>query len=482
MLIGCSGDATEPRIDPLIVLEIPAPALPAPVDSVVITLEGPSPRTITVDPGHTVRIEEIELGSYEVTIEGWVGDAVAWLATLTIDVSEADPEAQISVDAPAVFIGPSPVPAAATVLLGQRVRLTWSALPGAVGYRVEWTEQGGARGEGNATGASIELDLGAVGAYGIRVRPISRLGSVGLPSDPALVRVLPATHTLAVTRIGAGSVTSSPSGLSLSSGVSASAEFGNGVLVVLTAVPDAGSRFRAWSGACGGTAPTCQVSMTEPRTVGATFVGELTTTLLIPTQTCTVGANCAFTPVTANGGVTPYTFAVSGAALPAGLSFDPNTGSFGGTPASTATTSLTVMVTDAAGQTASAGFELVVAPPPGGSEGRIRLVSGYGRTDTINAKPSYMLVVAVLDGNGEPQRDVAVRFGSNRAEGDMFVAPAGTTGDGHWASYVNTRTDSVGRAAVRLKFGWTAGPAWVGITADELGLSAIAHYTVLSPP
>jgi len=44
--------------------------------------------------------------------------------------------------------------------------------------------------------------------------------------------------------------------------------------VTLTATPDAGNTFAGWSGACSGTATTCKVTMTQHRSVTATFSGS----------------------------------------------------------------------------------------------------------------------------------------------------------------------------------------------------------------
>ena len=72
-------------------------------------------------------------------------------------------------------------------------------------------------------------------------------------------------QTLTVTKIGAGAgtVTSSPPGVSC--GSACVAPFPTGAVVTLTAVPDAGSAFAGWSGACTGVG-ACQVStqVTEP--------------------------------------------------------------------------------------------------------------------------------------------------------------------------------------------------------------------------
>lgn len=67
---------------------------------------------------------------------------------------------------------------------------------------------------------------------------------------------------------GAGTVTSSPSGINC--GSACSATFSNGASVTLTAAPASTSRFAGWSGACSGTS-ACTVTMSEARSVTATF-------------------------------------------------------------------------------------------------------------------------------------------------------------------------------------------------------------------
>ena len=72
-----------------------------------------------------------------------------------------------------------------------------------------------------------------------------------------------ANYTLTVTYAGtgSGSVSSNPTGPSFSAGTQ----------VTLTATPNANSTFGGWSGACSGTAATCQVTMNSNLSVTATF-------------------------------------------------------------------------------------------------------------------------------------------------------------------------------------------------------------------
>jgi len=78
-------------------------------------------------------------------------------------------------------------------------------------------------------------------------------------------------HTLSVSRQGTGSgtVTSAPVGINC--GSTCSASYTAGTPVTLTAQAASGSSFTGWSGACSGTADSCNVSMDSARSVTASF-------------------------------------------------------------------------------------------------------------------------------------------------------------------------------------------------------------------
>jgi hypothetical protein len=81
------------------------------------------------------------------------------------------------------------------------------------------------------------------------------------PPDPVL--------TVAMSGVGAGSVTSTPVGIDC--GATCSASVSSGTVVTLTATPaSAGSAFLGWGGACTGIG-ACVVTMSESQTVTATF-------------------------------------------------------------------------------------------------------------------------------------------------------------------------------------------------------------------
>src|SRR5204863_8002649 len=68
---------------------------------------------------------------------------------------------------------------------------------------------------------------------------------------------------------GSGTVTSAPSGINC--GATCAADYLSGIVVALTATPQAGSAFAGWSGDCTGTG-ACNVTMSAARNVTATFV------------------------------------------------------------------------------------------------------------------------------------------------------------------------------------------------------------------
>ncbi|MCU0294004.1 MAG: choice-of-anchor J domain-containing protein, partial [Thermoanaerobaculaceae bacterium] len=141
-------------------------------------------------------------------------------------------------------------------------------------------------------------------------------------------------HTLTVTKAGTGGggVTSTPPGIDC--GATCSASFDHGTLVDLAAAADTDSSFAGWSGACTGTG-ACQVSMTEARSVTATF-NRLPQTLSV-SKDGTGAGTVSSTPVGIDCGTTcsvafPYNTPVSLAATAAiGSTFSGWTGACTGT-------------------------------------------------------------------------------------------------------------------------------------------------------
>jgi hypothetical protein len=75
---------------------------------------------------------------------------------------------------------------------------------------------------------------------------------------------------------GSGSVTSSPAGINCGSDCTETYDAVTGV--TLTAMPEGGSTFAGWGGACTGSSTTCTLTMNASKSVTATFTNKLITT------------------------------------------------------------------------------------------------------------------------------------------------------------------------------------------------------------
>lgn len=88
--------------------------------------------------------------------------------------------------------------------------------------------------------------------------------------------IAPTDHVLSITNNGNGVVTSAPAGIDC--GAQCSHFYTRGAAVTLTAVADSGYRFDGWGGACSGSDATCSLSMTDEKSVTATFTAIAPTT------------------------------------------------------------------------------------------------------------------------------------------------------------------------------------------------------------
>ena len=105
-------------------------------------------------------------------------------------------------------------------------------------------------------------------------------------SDPRTVTATFSEQTfeLTATVTGNGIVSSDPGIVYCGNGnTSCSDVYGAGTVVTLTATPGSGQSLTGWSGACSGSASTCVVTMSEARSVTASFTGTTTYTLDVAT-------------------------------------------------------------------------------------------------------------------------------------------------------------------------------------------------------
>ena len=161
------------------------------------------------------------------------------------------------------FLDPPTVGNGGPYAVGATVSLTASSVPGATFL---WTGPNGFTStEQNPTISNATTET--AGLYSVTAAS----GGCTSPAATTTVAVLDA-QVLAVSRIGpgSGSVTSAPEGIACGSGCAAT--FPGLSQVILTATPDAGSRFAGWAGGgCLGT-ESCTVTMDGAKSVSATFL------------------------------------------------------------------------------------------------------------------------------------------------------------------------------------------------------------------
>ena len=184
----------------------------------------------------------------------------------------------------------------------------------------------------------------------------SGTGSCVVTMDAA--KNVSATFTLnqyAVTVIksgtGSGTVTSSPSGINC--GADCFELYDHGTTVTLSAVPDAGSTFAGWSGACSGTGP-CVVNVTSPTNVTATFV--LNTYALTVTKTGSGSGTVTSSPTGINCGVDCSEFYTHGTIVTLTATASPGNSFAGWSGACTGSGTCVVSMTTARAVTATFTF------------------------------------------------------------------------------------------------------------------------------
>lgn len=247
---------------------------------------------------------------------------------------------------------------------------------------------------------SVTDGLSQFKSYGVAVNDTRPGASVSGLTRIDLAFLAANAHALTVSKAGTGtgSVNSAPTGIQCGSDCTESYE--EGTAVTLNASPSTGSVLAGWSGACSGTG-ACTVSMTEARSVTATFnLSPYTLTLVkAGTGTGTVtsnpsGINCGSTCSTAIARNTTVTLTATPAT---GSRFTGWSGACTGT-----TTTCTVSMTAARSVTATfaiqsysvrvsksgTGSGAVVSSPTGINCGTTcSATRAYGSAMTLTATP-----------------------------------------------------------------------------------------------
>jgi len=230
-----------------------------------------------------------------------------------------------------------------------------------------WSVSAGALPGGLTLNATTGLLAGTPTAAGSFSFTVQVVDASGLAATKAVTIVIAATPTLAFNP-AAGEV-----GVAYSQQPAVTGGTGPFAWAISAGSLPAGLSLNATTGSVGGT-PTASGSY--PLTVTATDsfgqVAARTVTVVIAARPTFDGAappagqvGVAYSTIFAvTGGTAPITWAVPTGALPPGLTFNTSTGTLSGTPTTVGSSSFTVSVTDAFGQTANRAVTLVVGAGP----------------------------------------------------------------------------------------------------------------------
>ena len=139
----------------------------------------------------------------------------------------------------------------------------------------------------------LDTGLTAGSTYCYQVEAYNAAGDSLPTSEVCAVVPTPVLSTLTVTKVGSGTIASSPSGIDC--GATCSASFTGGTSVALTATPATGATFTGWSGACTGTG-ACTVILDGTKSVTATFTATPTTYTLTVSKSGTGSGTVSSTP------------------------------------------------------------------------------------------------------------------------------------------------------------------------------------------
>ena len=234
-------------------------------------------------------------------------------------------------------------------------------------------------------------------------------------------------------------------------------------------------------------AATQSISLSGTGTGSLSFTQPATTTLAAGT----VGA--AYTTVTfqATGGTSPYHYAISGGALPAGMSLSA-AGLLTGTPTAGGTFSFTVLVTDAESVTGSQTYSLTIHPPtitvspatatlPAAVPG-----SPYSQTFTASGgigPYTYTLIGALPAGLS--LSEAGILSGTPTAPGGPYTftvtATDSSTGTGPYSGVSTTYSLAAGKITATVTLGnliqvYTGAPRSATATTVPSGLTVTFTY------
>jgi hypothetical protein len=160
------------------------PSLAPPADEVVLELTGVHDTTVVGFPGDTVQILDLEVGEYQLKVQGYVDPFIVWTANRQVVVLPG------TLSEPTIEPIPfevSDLSTTSTLPLtgGAALDLMWTGVASAPDYRVAWStavDFAVIIRDTVVVGTSASIELGAAGTYYVRVSPRDSTGVLGYPA------------------------------------------------------------------------------------------------------------------------------------------------------------------------------------------------------------------------------------------------------------------------------------------------------------
>lgn len=180
---GCES-STDLRPDAALSIHIVFDGVSSMADNGTLHIEGPSTRTVSIQPGQTVTVDNLQPGTYTVALEAFAGNDLESFAETTVTVS-AGQAARTTLN-PSSFV-PSSVTLAPQVVAGQSISIQISPVTGATNYQVQWDDNPAfsSPSSTDVSGTTATITFSTAGQYYVRARARNRYGSLSLPSSPA---------------------------------------------------------------------------------------------------------------------------------------------------------------------------------------------------------------------------------------------------------------------------------------------------------